>query len=380
METAAPEIEPGSSRCEAICVTPSRQDKFLPTPLQPHEPQLHNAKPKAISSPPTKANRVQYPAGSPDFRKWESCRTMPLVGGFSRGSPVSPASSFRRLSISTSITLVGYEDLNVKSCTNLFTSSVNFFYETIKRVPIIPINDIPNPNYVDSPLEVEGEREEMENTGPTEVTAPRRRSLGRGDLVVRLLASNQSEPTGFDSGGFSRVANATNAAVDPFMYMKTKKITRKVSSLRSVPELQSAVETPIPHLSQRQKGRLQRRPVAIKHDNDEQLVCLGRRQHHQQPLIVDAETNTHDIHFHCWHVDFGRNTGPMLENTPQCSCANNFKRLLWPGGSSPSPVSCLQPAADELLVSKEASPASDHIVWTVEEVGSSSKLTGGTCQ
>ncbi|KAJ8870545.1 hypothetical protein PR048_029568 [Dryococelus australis] len=39
-------------------------------------------------SPPTSANQVQSPAGSlPDFRKWESCRTMPLVGGFSRGSP-----------------------------------------------------------------------------------------------------------------------------------------------------------------------------------------------------------------------------------------------------------------------------------------------------
>ncbi|KAJ8865990.1 hypothetical protein PR048_033514 [Dryococelus australis] len=32
-------------------------------------------------SPPAKANRVQSPAGSPDFRKWESCRTMPLVCG-----------------------------------------------------------------------------------------------------------------------------------------------------------------------------------------------------------------------------------------------------------------------------------------------------------
>ncbi|KAJ8866797.1 hypothetical protein PR048_032658 [Dryococelus australis] len=41
-------------------------------------------------SPPAKANRVQYPAGSPDFRKWESWRTMPLVGGFSRGSPAPP--------------------------------------------------------------------------------------------------------------------------------------------------------------------------------------------------------------------------------------------------------------------------------------------------
>ncbi|KAJ8883697.1 hypothetical protein PR048_015551 [Dryococelus australis] len=41
-------------------------------------------------SPPTKANRVQYPVGSiPDFRKWEKCQTMPLFGGFSQGSPVS---------------------------------------------------------------------------------------------------------------------------------------------------------------------------------------------------------------------------------------------------------------------------------------------------
>ncbi|KAJ8874444.1 hypothetical protein PR048_025293 [Dryococelus australis] len=58
-------------------------------------------------SPPTEANRVQSPAGSPDFRKGESYRTMPLVGGFSRGSPVSPVPSFRRRSIFTSITLIG---------------------------------------------------------------------------------------------------------------------------------------------------------------------------------------------------------------------------------------------------------------------------------
>ncbi|KAJ8883248.1 hypothetical protein PR048_015089 [Dryococelus australis] len=44
----------------------------------------------AHARPPTKANRVQSLTGSPDFRKWESCRTMPLVGGPSRGSPVSP--------------------------------------------------------------------------------------------------------------------------------------------------------------------------------------------------------------------------------------------------------------------------------------------------
>ncbi|KAJ8893884.1 hypothetical protein PR048_006485 [Dryococelus australis] len=39
-------------------------------------------------SPPTKAIQVQSPAGSPDLCMWESCRT--LVGGFSRGYPVSP--------------------------------------------------------------------------------------------------------------------------------------------------------------------------------------------------------------------------------------------------------------------------------------------------
>ncbi|KAJ8866529.1 hypothetical protein PR048_032372 [Dryococelus australis] len=41
-------------------------------------------------SPPTEANRAQCPVGSPDFRKWESCRTMLFVGGFSRRFPISP--------------------------------------------------------------------------------------------------------------------------------------------------------------------------------------------------------------------------------------------------------------------------------------------------
>ncbi|KAJ8865806.1 hypothetical protein PR048_033328 [Dryococelus australis] len=51
------------------------------------------------------------PVGSPGFRKRESCRTMPFVGGFSRGYPVSPAPSFRRYSIFTSIALIGSQDL-----------------------------------------------------------------------------------------------------------------------------------------------------------------------------------------------------------------------------------------------------------------------------
>ncbi|KAJ8887564.1 hypothetical protein PR048_013780 [Dryococelus australis] len=57
-------------------------------------------------------NRVRFPAGSrPEFRKWESCQTMPLTGGFSRGSPISPAISFRRCSILRHFTLIGFQDL-----------------------------------------------------------------------------------------------------------------------------------------------------------------------------------------------------------------------------------------------------------------------------
>ncbi|KAJ8891742.1 hypothetical protein PR048_004277 [Dryococelus australis] len=73
-------------------------------------------------SPPTKANRALSPAGSLDFRKWESCRTMPLVGGFPRGSPVFPTPSFRRCSVFTSITLIGSQDLAVTSRPNLSTN------------------------------------------------------------------------------------------------------------------------------------------------------------------------------------------------------------------------------------------------------------------
>ncbi|KAJ8884598.1 hypothetical protein PR048_016455 [Dryococelus australis] len=53
----------------------------------------------------------------------ESCRTMPFVGGFSRGYPVSPAPSFQRRSIFTSITLIGSQYHTVKSRPNLFTHS-----------------------------------------------------------------------------------------------------------------------------------------------------------------------------------------------------------------------------------------------------------------
>ncbi|KAJ8887419.1 hypothetical protein PR048_013634 [Dryococelus australis] len=68
-------------------------------------------------SPPTSANGFRFPAGSlPDFRMWDSCRTMPLLGRFSRGSPVSPALSFRRAApYSPRFTIIGSQDLNFKS-------------------------------------------------------------------------------------------------------------------------------------------------------------------------------------------------------------------------------------------------------------------------
>ncbi|KAJ8877915.1 hypothetical protein PR048_022374 [Dryococelus australis] len=54
-------------------------------------------------SPPTKTNWVQSPAGSiKDLHKWKSCRTIPLVGGFSRRFPVSSTLELRRCSVPTS--------------------------------------------------------------------------------------------------------------------------------------------------------------------------------------------------------------------------------------------------------------------------------------
>ncbi|KAJ8876917.1 hypothetical protein PR048_021366 [Dryococelus australis] len=72
-------------------------------------------------SPPTKGNRVQSPAGSPDLRMWE---TMPLVGGFFLGSPVSPGISLRRCSILTSISLIASQHLAVKRRPNIFIHSL----------------------------------------------------------------------------------------------------------------------------------------------------------------------------------------------------------------------------------------------------------------
>ncbi|KAJ8889201.1 hypothetical protein PR048_008699 [Dryococelus australis] len=68
---------------------------------------LHTARPSLVSaagdraedatvaerlarSPPTKGNRVQNPAGLPDFLKWESCQTMPWSADFLGDLPFPP--------------------------------------------------------------------------------------------------------------------------------------------------------------------------------------------------------------------------------------------------------------------------------------------------
>ncbi|KAJ8886297.1 hypothetical protein PR048_012508 [Dryococelus australis] len=65
--------------------------------------------------------------------KWCHYRIFVLVGGFSRGSPVSPSLSFRRCSFLTSIILIGSQDLAVNSCSNLFSHSLTHSLTTSFR-------------------------------------------------------------------------------------------------------------------------------------------------------------------------------------------------------------------------------------------------------
>ncbi|KAJ8874051.1 hypothetical protein PR048_024891 [Dryococelus australis] len=60
---------------------------------------------------------------TPDFRMWDPCRTMPLVGGFSRRFPVFPALSFQRCSVLTLITIIGSQYFDAESRLNPFTHS-----------------------------------------------------------------------------------------------------------------------------------------------------------------------------------------------------------------------------------------------------------------
>ncbi|KAJ8870609.1 hypothetical protein PR048_029632 [Dryococelus australis] len=86
------------------------------------------------------ASNVGEPGSIPggELRVWESCLTMPLVGGFSRGSPVHtpPPQSCHEIPgaapYSPRITLIGSKDLDVKSRTNLITHSLYGRYTCVE--------------------------------------------------------------------------------------------------------------------------------------------------------------------------------------------------------------------------------------------------------
>ncbi|KAJ8894022.1 hypothetical protein PR048_006632 [Dryococelus australis] len=146
---------------------------------------------RLVCSPPTKTNRVQYPAGSlPDFRMWESRRTMPPVRGFSRGSHVSPALSYRRRSTLTSNTLIGLDDLAVKSRSNLFTHSA--------KAKIIAACDA-TPLSLHLPVSPEG-APDLERAAPQfplyRRTRPSPADKGERDPASSLQASVSNSSTG----------------------------------------------------------------------------------------------------------------------------------------------------------------------------------------
>ncbi|KAJ8879646.1 hypothetical protein PR048_020254 [Dryococelus australis] len=62
---------------------------------------------------------------APDFRTRESCRTMPLVGGFSRGSPVTPPFHSGASPYSPHFLFIGSQNLDVKCRPNRFTHSLS---------------------------------------------------------------------------------------------------------------------------------------------------------------------------------------------------------------------------------------------------------------
>ncbi|KAJ8877457.1 hypothetical protein PR048_021912 [Dryococelus australis] len=80
-------------------------------------------------SPSTKANRVKFPAGPlPDFRKWESCRTMP---GF-LGDLLLPTSLHSGAApYLPRFTIIDSQDFDVKSRPNLFTNSLTLTYPAL---------------------------------------------------------------------------------------------------------------------------------------------------------------------------------------------------------------------------------------------------------
>ncbi|KAJ8888539.1 hypothetical protein PR048_008030 [Dryococelus australis] len=95
---------------------------------------------------PPKANRVRFPVGYlPEFRMRESCRMMPLVGAFPRGSPISQPLHFDVAPYSPRFTLIGSQYLDVKSQPKLFTHPLNGslgIARSLERVQVAQVRGI----------------------------------------------------------------------------------------------------------------------------------------------------------------------------------------------------------------------------------------------
>ncbi|KAJ8866035.1 hypothetical protein PR048_033559 [Dryococelus australis] len=144
-------------------------------PRRPASPAIANratVTERLVCSPPTMSNRVQSPAGSPDFCKWESCQTMPLVrldcsppakanqiqspagshpGSSQRASLPNDAADWWVFSgiscfpppfhssaatFSPRFTLIGSRDLVVKSCRNLSFLPSNLICRDLKNARV----------------------------------------------------------------------------------------------------------------------------------------------------------------------------------------------------------------------------------------------------
>ncbi|KAJ8893135.1 hypothetical protein PR048_005718 [Dryococelus australis] len=87
--------------------------------------------------PPRRTGLNPRPGHSRIFACGNRTWTIPLVGRFSQGSPISLALSFRRCSILISTTRVTSQDVAVKSQRNIFTHSLRRKYETFRNKPIL---------------------------------------------------------------------------------------------------------------------------------------------------------------------------------------------------------------------------------------------------
>ncbi|KAJ8878305.1 hypothetical protein PR048_018882 [Dryococelus australis] len=164
-------------------------------------------------SPPTNMNRVQSPAGTLQyFCKWESCRTMPLVGGFSRVSPVSTAPASGAPPFSPHFALSVSQDLVV---TSRYYSILHFTSRLAKRKILLT-----------SVFEVS--KEQRWNEGPGETGDPRENPPSSSIVQLDTPCENPgSEP----AGGLNPVRLGGRRWLELAPHKKASRVRSRISHL-----------------------------------------------------------------------------------------------------------------------------------------------------